>query len=75
MKIKYEAANSELQRVVDTGLLLLPESATSELTTVMAPRYVDWQELPFEEFWESEESRLKNSLSRLIAIARADLKK
>jgi len=74
MRKKYSAASAELHRMVDTGLLILPEAATSHLTEVMEPRYDDWREMPPYLFWETEEHLMKKALDALMRVARADLK-
>ena len=74
MKKKYSAASSELYRIIDTGLLILPEQATVHLNEVMSPRYEDWKELSSYEFWNTEENLIKKALTALIAVARVDLK-
>ena len=74
MRKKYSAASAELHRMVDTGLLILPEAATSHLTEVMEPRYDDWREMPPYLFWETEEHLMKKALDALMRVATADLK-
>lgn len=74
MDQKYSSARSELQRVIDSGSLILPSKATALFAEVMRPRYIDWQEMPPHEFWESEEYQMKKALESLTTVGRADLK-
>ncbi len=75
MRKKYSVATAELHRVIDTGLLILPQAVTSHLAEVMTPRYTDWKEMSPYEFWETEEHQMKKALEALIKTGRADLKR
>jgi len=75
MRKKYSAASAELHRVIDTGLLLLPEEVTAHLAEVMKPRYTDWHEMPPHEFWETKEYQMKKALEALIRVGRKDLQR
>lgn len=73
--IEYTKATSELHRIIDTGVLILPEEITNRLVTVMKPRFNDWKEMSSYEFWDSEDDRINSALNEVIKIARSDLRR
>ena len=73
--IEYSKATSDLHRMIDTGVLILPEEITTQLEAVMKPRFNDWKEMASYEFWDTEDDRMKNALKEVIKIARTDLKR
>ncbi len=50
-RIEYAKATSELHRMIDTGILILPDEVASHLERAMKPRYDDWKDMPSFEFW------------------------
>lgn len=73
--MEYSKATSELHRMIDTGVLILPEDIATHLTTVMKPRFDDWKDMPSYEFWNTEDDRIKIAIKVVINIARIDLKR
>jgi len=72
---EYLTATSELHRMIDTGILILPKEVATNLEGAMKPRFGDWKEMSSYEFWDTEDARMKAAISEVISIARPDLKK
>lgn len=71
-RIKLKA-DAEMQRILDTGTLIVSADATTFLVEALKPRYDDWKNDPGFEFWETEEKNMRSAINRITEIARKDL--
>jgi hypothetical protein len=74
MRLKVNDAYSELQKVIDTGSLIISDAATRYLKEKMLPRINDWQNDPPDEFWAREEKLMDEALAQITSLARKELK-
>jgi len=74
MKLIKLKADAEMQRILDTGTLIVSAEATKFLAEALKPRYEDWKNDPGFEFWETEEKNMRAAIDRITEIARKDLR-
>lgn len=74
LKIEYQIARSELERIRTTGRLILPKEATEHLAETLKARHDDWQNMSSLEFLDTEEMLLKECINNIIKVARTDLR-
>jgi hypothetical protein len=74
MTKRVSDAYAELHRVIDTGSLVISREATTYLREKMLPREKDWENDALIDFWYSEEKLMRDALTEIESIARAELK-
>jgi len=70
---RYLTATAELRRMIDMGLLILPEEIRDDLVELRKIR-LEWEEWPSDELWENEETLYKNILRDLSQVTKEDIK-
>ena len=75
MRKRVANAYYELQKIIDTGSLIISQEATDYLKEKLAPRRDDWVSDPAVVFHEDQERILSEALEHIKKVARQDLKK
>jgi hypothetical protein len=73
MKKAKLRTGSEMNKLLDTGTLIMSPQAIAFLKEALKPRYEDWKNEPGVVFWQTEEENMRKAIDRISQIARADL--